>query len=174
LYKNGKLDDIRKYLFLMLFLLLVTAVIEFALFDYSFVSDFFVRRAIAVPPYVVSAYIEFNEGQFDSTRFLFGTDSANGVANAVGGAILGNPDTNANTNAFIYHFVAGGILGYFLACIVVVLVYYLLDSVYKKSGNPLCIFIGFIYALLLTEQAATTALSSSGVAVLIPLIFFSR
>jgi len=81
----------------------------------------------------------------------------------IGNTYLGNPDSNANTNAFLYAIVANGILGYAVATVFVASFLVLLDRLYRATQNPGYILIGFIYGYLLTEQAFSTSMVSSGV-----------
>ena len=53
-------------------------------------------------------------------------------------------------------------------------VFAVLDGVYASKANPVLLYVGFAYAILLPEQAATTALLSSGVGALVALGVFSR
>ena len=169
LYVNKSIKRINLYLYAFLLIILIIAIWD----NYSF-SDYFIRRALCVPPFVVAAYTEFIAGWQDPLSFLTGIHTPTGVTFAVGDEILGDPDKNVNTNAFLYHYAAGGIVGYLFVIFLVTMVYAILDGAYKREYNPMYLFTGCFYALLLTEKAATTALTSSGIAIIILLSIFSR
>ena len=83
---------------------------------------------------------------------------------------MGSDESNANTNAFFYQFAARGLIGYIYALIWVPLILVVFDRLYRSSRNPSYLFLGFLYGLLVIEQAYTVALVSSGVGVLFVLI----
>ncbi|MGI2027324.1 hypothetical protein, partial [Endozoicomonas acroporae] len=125
-----------------------------------------------VPPYIISAYFDFITSSYPMDwNLLTGIRINDPVVFVVGEQFLEMPGLNANTNTFIYSLAGGGIIQYFKSMITVALVFGFLDMRYESSRNPMLIFVGFLYAILITEQAATTALVSSGVALL--LIFTS-
>lgn len=147
---------------------------EYLLFGYSLIGDYFIRRAFSVPAWLSSAYFEFMaSGSTPAWLPLQGISSTEPITFLVGEGFLGFPGLNANTNAFIYQLAAGGIPTYVLTILLVTFVFALLDATYKCKQNPTLVYLGFSYAILLTEQAATTALVSSGIGMLVILVIFS-
>ena len=149
--------------------------VEYFLFGFSVVGEFFIRRTFSIPPYFVSAYFEFMSSPVTTGWSpLYGVDTSEPIAFHIGESFLGMPGLNANSNAFLYQLASGGIPLYALTIALVTVVFVALDAVYKCRHNAALIYLGFVYAILLTEQAATTALVSSGIGILILLNIVSR
>lgn len=154
--------------------------IEHVLFDYSYAGDYFIRRALSVPPHLITGYFDL----IDSPPGMFWTPWTPSQGIGLDGGnitfIVGEwmfpmwGGTNANTNTFVQQLAAGGIPLYFATIMLVACVFSGLDSVFASKGNPVLLYVGFSYAILLPEQMATTALLSSGVGALVALGVFTR
>ncbi len=163
-----------KMIYTLVLAVLALFLVEYIIFDFSLIGDYLVRRAFSVPPYLVSAYFDFmTSSAIPSWSLLGGVHATGSIAFVVGEAFLGVPGLNANTNAFIFQLAAGGAPMYALTILFVGFIFVLLDATYACRRNPALLFLGFSYAILLTEQAATTALVSSGIGFLIMLVIFS-
>ncbi|PKO46337.1 MAG: hypothetical protein CVU29_05890 [Betaproteobacteria bacterium HGW-Betaproteobacteria-22] len=163
-----------KYLYIILLIIFTLFFVEYFLFEYSFINDYFIRRAFSVPPWLISAYFEFMTSSSSGYWYpLQGVDSAEPISMIIGEEFLGYPGLNANTNAFVYQLAANGVVGYVFTIFLVLGVYVLLDATYARKRNPALLYLGFAYAILLVEQAATTALVSSGIGMLIAIVIFS-
>jgi hypothetical protein len=92
----------------------------------------------------------------------------------VGEKYFGNSSSNVNTNAFLYAFSANGFLGYFFSVIFVSTFLVGLDRLYRSTQNPTSLLIGFVYGALVTEQAFSTAMVSSGVGLLFLLTLLEK
>jgi len=92
----------------------------------------------------------------------------------IGEKYLGNSSSNANTNAFLYAFSASGLLGYFFSILFVSTFLFGLDRLYRSTQNPSYLLIGFVYGSLVTEQAFSTAMVTSGVGLLFSLTIFEK
>lgn len=150
-------------------------IIEYYFFGYSIVGDYLIRRAFSVPPFIASAFFDFMNSNGSITWSAFtGVDSAEPITFFIGEVFLNSPGLNANTNAFLYQLAANGFPYYIITMLLVSIVYIVLDMVYISKRQVTVLYLGFIYAILLTEQAATTALLSSGVGFLILLTLFSK
>lgn len=137
---------------------------EYFIFGYSYIGDYFIRRAFTVPPFLISIYGSFfSSGVGDGWSLLSGLSSEKPISFIIGEDYMGLDGLNANSNTFISSFIAGGVFSYLMTFTIVVLFFSYLDAVYRGSRSPNMMFCGFIYALLLVEQNATTALISSGV-----------
>lgn len=159
----------------LLWLALLAAFVEYVASGYSFVADYFLRRVFAVPSYLMAAYFEFMfQDPFSGWRPEVGFRAAEGITYFVGETYLGVPGANANTNAFLYQLAGGGLPGYLVTTLLVSCVFAYLDAVHRASRNAGFVFLGFLYAILLVEQAATTALASSGIGGLILLVSLTR
>jgi len=84
----------------------------------------------------------------------------------IGEKYMGNSIINVNTNAFLYAFLANGLLGYIFSGLFVSIILVAFDRLYRSTQNPSYLFLGFIYGLLVIEQAFSTAMISSGVGLL--------
>lgn len=172
--RMGKVHAMVRTIYILMFGAFVLFLVEYLLFGYSLVGDYFIRRAFSVPAWLSSAYFEFMaSGSTTAWLPLQGINSPEPITFLVGEGFLGFPGLNANTNAFIYQLAAGGIPMYALTILLVACVFALLDATYACRRNPALVYLGFSYAILLTEQAATTALVSSGIGMLVLLVVFS-
>ena len=169
-----KVHAMVRTIYILLLGAFVLFIFEYLLFSYSLIADYFIRRALSVPAWLSSAYFEFMaSGSTPAWLPLQGINSPEPITFLIGEGFLGFPGMNANTNAFIYQLAAGGIPMYALTVLLVVCVFALLDATYACRRNPALVYLGFSYAILLTEQAATTALVSSGIGMLVILVVFS-
>lgn len=156
----------------------VVSVIEFYVINYSFIADFLLRRVFAVPSYVMSAYFELISSPAGSATqwyLLLGVDDAKAITFIIGEYILGLVGANANTNTFVYYLASRGILGFLAAVLLVCYIFFFLDKVTTRGKLKIAhIFIGFIFSILIAEQAVLTTLVSSGVGLLLILSLFSN
>lgn len=154
-------------------LLVLSAIIIFyavALFAFmfdesTFLVDYFVRRISMVQPQVQSYYFDYwihrdvaelslaNAGQ-NFSDITFG----------IGYLYLDNPLTNANTNAFNYSLAKTGITAYLFCVFVVVFLIGAIDAMAEKTRGPEFFAISAIFAIMISEQALTVVLLSSGIA----------
>lgn len=160
-------------LYICAFLFSIFAV-EFFLSGHSEVAEYFFRRVFAVPGYLVQYYMKF---MFDSGGILWsawgGVNEATPITYVIGDEFLGSIEANANTNAFIYALADGGYPMYFVIVGLVLVFFKVLDAFYERTANQGYLYIGFLYTLLIAEQAAPTAALSSGVALLFGFVMLS-
>ena len=161
-----KIERIVLFVFLVFF-------VEYVWMDYSFVGDYLIRRLFSVPPLLMSAYFDLFNDPLQDWIFWKGIDYPGGVTYLVGKAYFNDPDANANTNAFIHQLASGGAPMFAATILLVAGFFFLIDSVYAARGNKIFMYLGFIYAVLLVEQNATTALLSSGVGLLLIVFLIS-
>lgn len=154
--------------------LFVIFAVEFFINGYSEVAEYFFRRIFVVPGFIVQYYMKF---MFDSGGILWsawdGVNDATPITLVIGDEFLGSIEANANTNAFIYALADGGYPIYFVIVALVLAFFKVLDALYDRTGNAGYLYIGFLYTLLVAEQAATTAVLSSGVALLFGFVVLS-
>jgi hypothetical protein len=171
----SKMATVPWIIYFILSLVFMAFFIEYNQSGFSVTGDYLIRRALGVPPYIISAYFEFIElDSMSHWSLIEGICRSESIAFLVGESFLGFPGMNANTNTFIYQLAAGGLPLYMLTIVLVVFVFALLDAIYAYKKDPVFLYLGSLYAVLLTEQAATTALVSSGVGVLIVLNIMSK
>ena len=160
-----------------IFLTLVTGifflfVVELAVINYSLIAEMSFRRINVIPGQMVSYYLELMSDS-NSWSLLSGIEYPQGVTYLVG-CIYYTCETNANTNAMVYSLAAGGLFGYIVVTFLVTFFYFLLDNIYSKTRSPSLVFVGLFYGLLIAEQAAPTALVSSGFALLTMLFILEK
>ncbi|MBO6633381.1 MAG: hypothetical protein JJ911_09340 [Rhizobiaceae bacterium] len=139
--------------------------------SYSAIADYFVRRLTLVQPQVQSYYLHAWFALEPGAK-LFGSD-IHGYADwtfLIGGTYLGSPDTNANTNAFFYSLLRSGIVGYLIAVAVLSAFNVCVDALFAHTRMPELVAISGLYGILISEQAYTTALLSSGIFLCLVLI----
>ncbi|MCB5363231.1 hypothetical protein H0484_05605 [Pusillimonas sp. CC-YST705] len=174
--RRGRLRDIGMLICGLLLALFLVFLFEYLIFGFSYVGDYFFRRAYGVSAFMMAVYFDFvsASGASMGWSMLNGIEASQPVSFVIGEQVLGDPGLNANTNSLLHALADGGVLAYAATVLLVIVVFLILDSAYKSKGNPVLLYLGFLYAILLTEQAATIALISSGVGVLILLFLFAR
>jgi hypothetical protein len=170
---ENKLNLFFMYIVIIIVTLVIVSSVEFMFFDYSFISDYIIRRSFAVPAYLTSSYFNFANAE-SSFNIINGLGSVGVVSYLVGEVFLNTPGLNANVNAFVSAFVSGGFLGYIEILLLVTFLYSYIDSAYKDKGRLEFFFVSLMFSILLTEQVATTALVSSGIGPLLLLTSFLR
>lgn len=172
--RSRKIEFFLGYIYLLLILAFVVFVFEYATTSYSYVADYFLRRTFTVPSWVNASFFEFMSSESMNWSALTGIHESKPISFVVGEDYLGFEGLNANTNAFMYALGSGGVVLYLLTIFLVSAVFFILDSAYVRKNNPIFIYIGFSYSVLIIEQAATTALLSSGIGLLIGLMVCAR
>ncbi len=159
---------------LLTIILFAGFLIEFNVNGYSEIAEYFFRRVYVIPGFDVQRYMELiYERGLAIWSPLSGIQSDLSVTYLVGATFFGSAQANVNTNAFTYALAAGGYVGYVAIVVGVAIFFKILDAFYEGSGNAGYLYIGFLYAILLAEQAATTAFVSSGVGLLFFLVVLS-
>jgi len=137
----------------------------------SVLAEFVFRRIFVVPGVGVGAHFELLNYEY-ANKFstLFGLDSDVPVTYLVGNAIYGFESNNANTIGFVLDYGSGGLWRYFIAVAIASTYFFVLNSVYARTGNPLSLVAGFLFAVIMIEQSVFTAMLSSGMAVLLLIV----
>lgn len=149
----------------------VVYVIALFLYEYNgsmFIADYLVRRISMVQPQLQTFYFDFYVNMSERLSELHKPFSD--TTYAIGRLYFGSDTTNANTNAFFYELSRGGLYSYGISIFVVALIYVLIDCLWEKTGNPGFFSIAALFAVLLSEQAWTAVLLTSGVALSLALI----
>lgn len=144
--------------------------VEFLVFDYSYVEDYIIRRIYYVGSYLIGVYFDALTANDYSWNAGLATEKA--ASMYIGEDFLGLPDANANTNTFLYFLLQYGLGGYLFSILIVGGFLLILNSCRFRSD--VFAFLSLMYAVLVLEQSATTALLSSGVGVVFFLFYFSR
>jgi hypothetical protein len=177
LSRREELRHLVKYFLVGIIGLYFLVLIEWWFFDnHSIIADFGFRRLFSVQTQIQGYYLDFL--MVDTPSFwnlLLGvSDQSFKATYYIGKNYMDNPDGNANTNAFLYGFAANGLFGYLVAIFFVSTFLVSLDRLYQSTHNPSYLLIGFVYGILLTEQAFSTAILSSGVGLLFLITFFEK
>lgn len=157
--------------------LYVGVLAEWRIFDgYSMIVDYFFRRVFAVQAEVLNFYFNFltSDKPFEWDWLRGAADSSFQVTYFIGAAYVHDVDANVNTNAFLHALSGNGLVGYFSAVVSISVFLVVSDRLFRSSGNPTYIFLGFMYGLLIIEQAFTVAMISSGIGVLFVLTLLER
>ena len=177
LAKRNNLPYLIKYFIIMIIGLYFIVLVEWSLFDnYSLVADYGFRRLFPVQAEVQGYYLDWLMSDAPSAwSWLIGiSDQSFQVTYYVGEKYFGNSSSNVNTNAFLYAFSANGFLGYIFSIIFISTFLVGLDRLYRSTQNPTYLLIGFVYGALVTEQAFSTAMVSSGVGLLFLATLFEK
>ncbi|MCX2889737.1 hypothetical protein OO258_15980 [Pseudomonas sp. DCB_BI] len=148
---------------------LLLGAMEHEVFGYSYLNDYFVRRAFIVPSTLL--------GAVDSFVSLFGFNSYSdtllssmmGVAKSepltfrIGQEIFNNPKLNANVNFFAIAYLQSGYSAVVVESIFVGSVVMLLNYLYMRHGAFITIPVGLLFATKILEQSLLTVLMGSGV-----------
>lgn len=155
-------------LLLLILMVLVLALMEYTISGYSYLADYFIRRAFAVVAQIQAAYFDYALNHFNLINWLIGNGDQHGISISmyIGDWYFGDPNTNANTDTLLYSLLQNGIVGWMVAIAFIAGAYSILDNLFKKRGIVEAIGIGLLYAVLLAEQAYSTAFLSSGIGLL--------
>ncbi|MCR9195462.1 hypothetical protein [Oceaniradius stylonematis] len=138
---------------------------------YSALADYVVRRISLVQPQVQSYYTELWLELAPAQKLLGAPlQHYSDWTFLVGDRFLGSDQTNANTNAFLHALVKAGLPAYVLAIVVIAAFLLILDAMFDRSAMPEFVAIGGLYGILISEQAYTTALLSSGIFLSVALV----
>ncbi|MEZ6970146.1 hypothetical protein ACB040_12850 [Aeromonas sp. S11(2024)] len=143
--------------------LLIVSVLELYFFDYSYLADYFFRRAFTVPAFLISTYSDFF-AVFHISEWSYhsGLSSEKPVSLLIGEDFMGREGLNANTNTYVYAFISDGLFSYFFVCLVVAMTFVIMDLRFKARKSPEMVYCGFIFGILLLEQYVGTVFLSSG------------
>jgi hypothetical protein len=152
----------------------LVALLEWLIFDLSISGDQIVRRVFTVPPFIIAAYFDLMRDVAQGWSLLSGLATPNGVTYLVGELYFNSADSNANTNTFIYQLASSGVAGYLTNVVLIIGIFTLLDSLHFRKEDPVFLYLGFIFSVLLVEQNATTSLLSSGIGLFIIIYSLAR
>jgi hypothetical protein len=178
LARKKKFEYIPVFFLILLFTITSFSIVEIVFFDHDFISQILVRRIFTVQGAIMSHHYDLITAvsSNDISQFFFGVDLGTypDVNYLVGERYMGNSLTNANTNAFLYSFSKSGLVGYLICITFIGIFFSLLDLIYQNTKEYDVYFVGIAYSLLITEQAYTTALITSGFALITLLICVSK
>jgi hypothetical protein len=170
-----RLKNIIYFLVLVMTTVIFFALLEFLLFDFSWIADIFIRRINLSPPLTMMKYLDFVFAQSNNDySFLIGNQNAKEITYLIGEIYSKNILKNENTISFLTVLGQQGILGYFFNIVFLIFFYSFLQYLYKVSKHKVWIAVAIIYGFLLLEQSYTVAFLSSGIGLItILLLIFS-
>ena len=149
----------------------VAALARFALDGETFLADYLVRRISMVQPQLQSYYFDYWLNGGYAGAFPNGAPASFGDTTfTIGYLYLHNPETNANSNAFFYALGKGGLPSYFAAVIGVTVILTVIDLMAEKVRRPEFYAVVALFSILVAEQAWTTVLLTSGIALCLALV----
>ena len=172
LIRQNKMNKLPHIFLALITCIFFICVVEWVVMNFSLLAELSFRRINVVPGRMVSHYLEMMASS-NYWSLLSGVEYPRGVTYLVG-CIYYTCESNANTNAFVYSLAAGGLFGYISVTFLVTFFYFLLDNIYSKTRSSSLVYVGLFYGLLIAEQAAPTALVSSGFALLTMLFILEK
>lgn len=132
--------------------------------DYSALADYVIRRVTIVQPQVQSYYLA-HWSSLDVWGWLLGAplQGHSDWTYLIGDRYLNNPAANANTNAFLHALLKGGLVAYCVAVAAITALTLTVDALQEQTGKPELIGVWGLFGILISEQAYTVALLSSGI-----------
>lgn len=149
--------------------LLVAGIIEYEILGYSYINDYFVRRAYTVPATLLGAaelffsYFGVNDYSDTAIGLIFGQGKGESITFRIGDAIFNNPETNANVNFLAVAYLRFGYVAVFVEALVVGLVVLLLNFLYARRSIFAAMPVALLFATKIIEQSLPTVLLGSGV-----------
>lgn len=161
-------------LFMAIWSLVVILAVEWLILDnYSYVSDFFLRRTFIVNAQTQGYYYDaiLNARVAAWSLWVGASDGFSGPF-YIGETYFNRAQISANASGFLEVFLERGVIGFALTCMLVGVFLRLLDALYKRSRKADYCFLALIFSFLLTEQKVTIVLFSSGILFLLIFISF--
>ncbi|MEF9898232.1 MAG: hypothetical protein RR736_06835 [Pseudomonas sp.] len=165
--RHGQIKTAWLLFFAIGFLLL--GVVEHEITDYSYINDYFVRRAFVVPSSLLGVADLFasnnvNNGYSDTLiGVLLGSERSDPLSFQMGVSIFNNPDLNANVNFLAISYLQLKYLGVLFEASFVGGVVVLLNYLYACRGSFLAIPVALLFATKILEQSLPTVMLGSGV-----------
>ncbi|MBA6109362.1 hypothetical protein H4C48_03270 [Pseudomonas asiatica] len=148
---------------------LMLGAIEYEIFGYSYLNDYFVRRAFVVPSTLLGAVdnfvslFGFNSYSDTLLSSIVGVAKSEPLTFRIGQEIFNNPKLNANVNFFAIAYLQSGYAAVVVESLFVGSVVMLLNYLYMRFGAFITIPVGLLFATKILEQSLLIVLMSSGV-----------
>jgi hypothetical protein len=156
----------------VLFVGLIFAIAEYALFGNAILTDIAVRRMFFSQPLINETAVEFISRP--GWNLITGSDFGASYSRIVGEEFFGRPGKNSNSSPFILSFFGGGLLALSIELAVLFSVFWLLDSRFRLTGDKSTQWAGVFIGILSLEQPFTTMTFTSGVAIILIAIVFGK
>ncbi|HCL4233983.1 TPA: hypothetical protein N2C58_006234, partial [Pseudomonas aeruginosa] len=152
-----------------LLMLLLLGALEHEVFGYSFLNDYFLRRAFIVPSTLLGAVDQF-VSQFGSNYYrdtllgaLLGQGRTEPLSFRLGTEIFNNPDMNANVNFFAIAYMQLGYVGVMAESMLVGGSVVLMNFLFSRYGAFMAIPVALLFTTKILEQSLLTVMLGSGV-----------
>ncbi|WP_177328444.1 hypothetical protein [Pseudomonas sp. 10-1B] len=148
---------------------LLLGAVEHEVFGYSYLNDYFVRRAFIVPSTLLGAVdnfvslFGFNSYSDTLLSSVMGVAKSEPLTFRIGQEIFSNPQLNANVNFFAIAYLQSGYSAVVVEAAFVGSVVMLLNYLYMRYGAFITIPVGLLFATKILEQSLLTVLMGSGV-----------
>lgn len=148
---------------------LSVGILEHEITGYSYINDYFVRRAFVVPSSLLGvadlfASQNLSNGYSDTLiGTLLGSERSDPLSFQMGTTIFNNPDLNANVNFLAISYLQLKYLGVFFEASFVGAVVMLLNYLYTCRSSFLAIPVALLFATKILEQSLPTVMLGSGV-----------
>lgn len=148
---------------------LLAGIVESNIIGYSYINDYFVRRAFVVPASLLGV-AELFSSQFGSNGYsdtlislVLGGARSDPLSFQMGTEIFNNTDLNANVNFLAIAYLQFKYLGVFFEASFVGAVVILLNYLYARRGSFMSIPVALLFVTKILEQSLLTVLLGSGV-----------
>jgi hypothetical protein len=171
-----RFNNIVYFFVLIMTILIFIGLLEFFLFDFSWIGDIFVRRVYLSTTLTQMWYLDYVFIQSNNNyNFLIGNQDAKEITYLIGEIYGKNILSNENTISFLTELGQRGILGYFFNVIFLIFFYGFLQYLDKVYKHKVWMAIATLYAILLLEQSYSVAFVSSGIGLItVLLLMFSH
>jgi hypothetical protein len=170
-YFSKRYNNIVYAFVLLMTTLIFLGLLEFFLFDFSWIADIFIRRASLSTALTQMHYLDFIFAQSNNNyNFLTGNQESKSITYLIGQIYSKNILANENTISFIVELGQKGFLGYFFNVIFLIFFYGFLQYLDKVYKHKVWMAIATLYAILLLEQSYTVAFVSSGIGLITVLL----
>jgi hypothetical protein len=169
MFRSGQISRFGTWLMGAVGLVLLLSVVELAVFDYSLLAEFGMRRVILVSSTIQTYFMDamiHNPAAWLSGLGLAGHATPEFY---IGAKYLGSDLANANTNAFLHELAQNGVFGYLYVVVGVAVLLAWCDHAWRDQGRADGFAFATILGVLTLEQALTIVLVSSGLLVCVGL-----
>lgn len=151
---------------------LLLAIAENYVFGNSISVDIGIRRMFFSQPLINEVAVEFTNRP--GWNILTGSDFGASYSRIVGEKFFGIVGQNSNASPFVLSSFGGGILALIIELAVLLLVFWLLDSQFRRTGDKGAQWAGVFIGIMGLEQPLTTMLVTSGMAIILMAIIFGK
>lgn len=148
--------------------LLLMGALEHEVLGYSYLNDYFLRRAFVVPATLLGAVNQF-VGEFGANYYsdtllgtMFGQGRAETLTFRLGSEVFNNPSMNANVNFFAVAYMQLGYWGVMAESFFVAAIVLLMNFFFSRYSAFIAIPVALLFATKILEQSLLTVLLGSG------------